>query len=74
MERELSSLPSVLKNVLSKCSFHVDMLPTNRMGKRGNLWEIYIIFHACGIHTHFEKIYPFLHISNVFISTKQVLF
>lgn len=63
MERELSSLLSVLKNALSKCSFHVDMLPTNRMGKRVNLWAIYTIF----MHVTFEEICPFLHISNRFI-------
>lgn len=24
-----------------------------------NLWAVHTIFHASGIHTHFEKVYPF---------------
>lgn len=38
IERELASLPSVLKNVLSKFSFHFNMLTINGMGKTENLW------------------------------------
>lgn len=37
IERELASFPSVLKNMLSKFSFHFNMLTVNGMGETENL-------------------------------------
>lgn len=50
IERELASFPSVLKNMLSKFSFHF-MLTVNGMGETENLWAflftLFLLLRDC---------------------------